>query len=193
MKGQKKAAGGQPGKLVAIDGVNGAAVIAAAREAIGAVPKAQRGGVSLWDASGIFGDLIVADDDAAGIPSARTLLLLYAADLAFRLRWEIKPALAEGRVVVAAPYVATAVAFGRAAGLDDDWLTNLFAFAPSPIESRSIATPPGRDGDRQGFVEFGCARLAERTHGPKRKVLIERARTHLRPAPRAKPKATAPA
>ena len=51
-----------------------------------------------------------------GAPSARTLLLLYAADLAFRLRWQIRPALAEGRTVVAAPYVDTAVAFGRAAG-----------------------------------------------------------------------------
>ena len=29
-------------------------------------------------------------------PSSRTLLLLYAADLAFRLRWEIGPALDEG-------------------------------------------------------------------------------------------------
>ena len=56
-------------------------------------------------------------DAAAGAPSARTLLLLYAADLAFRLRWEIRPALAAGRTVVAAPYVDTAVAFGRAAGV----------------------------------------------------------------------------
>ena len=46
-------------------------------------------------------------------PLLGRLLLLYAADLAFRLRWEIRPALAEGYTVVAAPYVETAVAFGE--------------------------------------------------------------------------------
>ena len=49
--------------------------------------------------------------------SPRTLLLLYAADLAFRLRWEIRPALDAGQTVIAAPYLDTAFAFGRACGL----------------------------------------------------------------------------
>jgi thymidylate kinase len=182
MKSRKKPAanGKLVGRLVAVDGINGAALTAKARETIKTVPKPRRGGVSFWDASGIFGDLVVAHDDEAGVPSARTLLLLYAADLAFRLRWEIRPALAEGRVIVAAPYVATAFAFGRAAGLDDEWLANLFGFAPAPAEARSIAAPPARQGERQGFVEFGCDRLAARPDGPKRKDLIERARGHLR-------------
>src|SRR5205814_3219821 len=118
-------------RLIAVDGVNGAAVRAAARAEHVAVPRARRGGVSVWDASGIFEDLAVADREA-GAPSARTLLLLYAADLAFRLRWEIRPTLAEGRSVVAAPYVDTAIAFGRAAGLTSAWLSNLFQFAPRP-------------------------------------------------------------
>jgi thymidylate kinase len=39
--------------------------------------------------------------------SPRTLILLYAADLHFRLRWQILPALDEGQTVVAAPYVET--------------------------------------------------------------------------------------
>ena len=34
----------------------------------------------------------------------------------FRLRWEIRPVLEAGGVVIAAPYVETAVAFGAAAG-----------------------------------------------------------------------------
>src|SRR5439155_22643618 len=96
--------------LVAVDGVNGAAVKAAARARLAAADRHLRGGISVWDASGVFGELAVAGDEA-GRPSARTLLLLYAADLAFRLRWEIRPALAEGRLVVAAPYVDTAIAF----------------------------------------------------------------------------------
>ena len=61
----------------------------------------RRGGVSRWDASGLF-DELVAGGEQAGRPSARTLLLLYAADLAFRLRREIRPTLAEGRTVIAA-------------------------------------------------------------------------------------------
>jgi len=95
------------GGLIAVDGVNGAAVVTAARAAVATVPRARRGGVSLWDASGLFGDLMIAPP-AAGAPSARTLVLLYAADLAFRLRWEIRPALDAGKTVVAAPYVSTA-------------------------------------------------------------------------------------
>ena len=40
-----------------------------------------------------------------GYAPPQTLVLLYASDLLFRLRWEIRPALAEGRTVVVAPYV----------------------------------------------------------------------------------------
>ena len=118
--------------LIAVDGIDPAAVLAGARAALG---QASRGGVSKWDASGVFQELAVADQ-TAGAPSARTLLLLYAADLAFRLRWQIRPALAEGRTVVAAPYVDTALAFGRAAGLKSSWLMNLFRFAPRPHQRR---------------------------------------------------------
>src|SRR5262249_54387706 len=122
------------GALVAVDGVDAAEIVAAARAKIAGVPRARRGGVSPWDAAGVFDDVVVVGA-AAGAHSARTLILLYAADLAFRLRWEIKPAIAEGRVVVAAPYVATAIAFGRAAGLPPGWLRDLFSFAPRPAEA----------------------------------------------------------
>ena len=136
-----------------------------------------RGGVSHWDASGIFQDLCVADD-AAGAPSARTLLLLYAADLAFRLRWEIRPALAAGRTVVAAPYVDTAVAFGRAAGVPAGWLTNLFRFAPPAAERHFVAADRGAAGG-DGFVGLAC----QRVHGVDRRArrkLINGAAAHLR-------------
>ena len=69
--------------LIAVDGVDPSAIVAAARVALG---SPSRGGISKWDASGVFQELAVADE-AAGAPSPRTLLLLYAADLAFRLRW----------------------------------------------------------------------------------------------------------
>lgn len=167
------------GTLVAVEGVNGAAVRSIARAVVGGTDRRERGGISRWDASGIFEELAFAGKEA-GMPSARTLLLLYAADLAFRLRWEIRPALAEGKVVVAAPYVATAIAFGRAAGIGGAWLTDLFRFAPPPGETRYVDSAPARAvGRRGGFIEFGFERLATASNGPSRQDLVDRARAYL--------------
>jgi thymidylate kinase len=166
-------------RLVAIDGVNGAALTATARGLMTASPRRTMG-ISTWDASGIFGEVVVAED-AAGRPSARTLLILYAADLAFRLRWEIRPALDEGLTVVAVPYVDTAIAFGRAAGLGTDWLTDVFSFAPKAGVRRLVNAPAARAiSDRKGFVEFGCQQIAGSFAGPPRRLLIRRTSMHLR-------------
>ena len=165
------------GTLIAVDGVNGSAILGAAHAALGEVHRANRGGISRWDASGLFGELMIAGEQA-GRPSARTLLLLYAADLAFRLRWEIRPKLEEGRTVVAAPYVNTAVAFGRAAGIQAAWLSNLFQFAPRPAKRVVQTAAARRASDRKGFVEFGCRQMF-RPHGFTRQEIIERTRTHL--------------
>ena len=174
----------QKGALVAVDGVDGTAVTMTARAALTAAARARRGGVSVWDASGVFGDLAVASTEA-GAPSARTLLLLYAADLAFRLRWELRPALAEGRVVIAAPYVDTAIAFGRAAGIRGGWLTDLFGFAPRPTESRYVDSAPVRSvAHRVGFIEFGCEHIVGRPPAMTRQQLVDRARAHLQAAAR---------
>jgi hypothetical protein len=138
----------------------------------------------VWDASGVFEELAVAGDEA-GTPSARTLLLLYAADLAFRLRWEVRPALADGRTVVAAPYVDTAIAFGLAAGISRDWLKDLFLFAPKPSEARRV-DPRGHSAMGDGFVEFASARCtaAQRARRRTRQRLIARTRVLLRARPR---------
>jgi len=166
------------GSLIAVDGVDGAAVHAVAKAEIKAIARARRGGVSVWDASGIFGELVVAADDA-GRPSARTLLLLYAADLAFRLRWEIKPAVEKGHTVAAAPYVATAIAFGRAAGLPGGWLNSLFAFAMQPDAARVVDKASPRKAKKVCFVDFGCTHLSANGHGLTRHQLAARARAHL--------------
>jgi hypothetical protein len=164
--------------LIAVDGLVGGAIVAAARTALASIDREARGGISHWDASGVFGEAAVAGDEA-GRPSARTLLLLYAADLAFRLRWEIRPALAEGRGVVAAPYVDTAVAFGRAAGIERAWLANLFQFAPRPTERR--CADDGTAGSRRGrgFVEFALEHSREAV-GATRTGLVARMAVHLR-------------
>jgi hypothetical protein len=159
-------------RLIAVDGVDPAAVLAEARAALG--QPSRGGGISRWDAWGVFEELAVAEA-AAGSPSARTLLLLYAADLAFRLRWQIRPALAEGRTVIAAPYVATALAFGRAAGLKPSWLMNLFRFAPRAHERRFAHATAGRAAAAKGgFVAFSAERAAA-DRGSRRRLLAQTA------------------
>ena len=164
--------------------MNGVAVETAAR-GLAAENRKRRAAVSGWDASGIFGELMVAEDDA-GLPSARTLMLLYAADLAFRLRWEVKPALAQGRMIVVAPYVNTAIAFGRAGRPRSKSLREMFAFAPQPDESRVIELAESRSlSDRTGFAEFACDQLLGAKSKAVRRKLIERradAQKRLTPA-----------
>ena len=49
------------GTLVAVDGVNGSAILAGARTVLFPIERAVRGGVSRWDASGIFEEMTVAE------------------------------------------------------------------------------------------------------------------------------------
>src|SRR5687767_11965083 len=120
------------GRLIAIDGSRGKDTNTAAAGLIKAL-KAKRVecALSRFDASGLFGELAAGARGDRQI-SARTLTLVYAADLAFRLRWEIRPVLEAGGVVIAAPYVETAVAFGIACGLAEEWIRELLSFAPKP-------------------------------------------------------------
>ena len=172
-------------RLIAVDGTDAGAVLAAARRALG---SPSRGGISHWDASGVFQELAVADD-AAGAPSPRTLLLLYAADLAFRLRWEIKPALAEGYSVVAAPYIETAVAFGRAAGVPAGWLANLFRFAPRATEHCFVHRAAKRGKNIEGFVGFVCGRMRGKPAGQTPRQIQVSTAAELRKIARARTRA----
>ena len=121
-----------PGRLIAVDGTRGKDVRAAAEAVIAALQDRRIDcAISRFDASGLFGELAGADRNGKSI-SARTLTLVYAADLAFRLRWEVRPVLEAGGIVIAAPYVDTAVAIGTAHGLDEEWIRELLRFAATP-------------------------------------------------------------
>jgi hypothetical protein len=70
-----------------------------------------------------------------------------------------------GRVVIAAPYVDTAVAVGAAAGLAEDWTRELLRFAPRPHHrGRAEERKPGRGWkprlDR-GYAECVATMLGE--------------------------------
>jgi len=153
-----------PGRLIAIEGSRGRDAATAAAAVIKALKDAGvDSAISRFDASGLFGDLAAAARGDRHI-SIRTLTLVYAADLAFRLRWEVRPVLAAGGVVIAAPYVETAVAFGVSCGLSEDWIRQLLRFAPKPdirarVEERKLARGWKPHLDR-GYAEY-CAAILE--------------------------------
>lgn len=151
------------GRLIALEGAAGPDLPEVGNRLLRHVLRPrQEGGVSRFDASGIFFELRKGEKNIPQ-PSPRTLLLLYAADLVFRLRWEIKPALDEGYLVVAAPYVESAVAFGKAAGLSRRWVSDLFSFAPKADACYRLRER--RDIDvwkfkrSEGYLEFCCKTL----------------------------------
>ena len=154
------------GCLVAIDGADSASVMKLATTLRDRLAKRELPAlVTRWDASGLFNDFVAAPVEERDV-SPRTLMLLYAADLAFRLRWEIEPALGDGHVVIAAPYVTTGVAFGVAAGLSQEWLLTLFRFAP--VAARTVVLredAPARGWKRRPERGFGecCTTLLDAT------------------------------
>lgn len=161
------------GRLIAIEGAAGKDVSEAATSLYDSLTERHvSAGVSRWDASGLFTDVVSAPAAQRDL-SPRTLMLLYAADLAFRIRWEIAPALEQGLVVVAAPYVTTAVSFGLATGLSHDWLRTLFRFAPHisrtvVLRDREPQQAWKRKPDR-GFTECCTTLLQSTPEGFKRR------------------------
>jgi thymidylate kinase len=159
-----------PGRLVSLDGTNGVMLRSEAERLARLCCGAADPAWSLWDASNTFYELRMVKAKNL-TPTPRVLLLLYASDLLFRLRWEIEPTLKEGRTVVAAPYVESAMAFGVAAGLPKDWIEELFRFAPKPaasfrLKEKKKGKEKKKDGDGEpGFVEFFCANLAKHYPG----------------------------
>ena len=157
------------GRLIAVDGTRGKDTSAAAAAVIGALKERSVDcAISRFDASGLFGELAAAGRGDRNI-SARTLTLVYAADLAFRLRWEIRPVLESGGIVIAAPYTETAVAFGLAAGLDEAWIRELLRFAPKPgyrsrAEERKVDRGWKPRLDRS-YAEY-CVAMLEDTQKP---------------------------
>ena len=153
-----------PGRLIAVDGSRGKDTTAAADAIVAELRKAGvQCAISRWDASGLFGELASAARGDRNI-SMRTLALVYAADLAFRLRWEIRPVLEAGGVVVASPYIETAVAFGSSCGLSEDWSRQLMRFAPAAdvrgrVDERKVDRPWKRRTDR-GYPEY-CAMMLD--------------------------------
>jgi thymidylate kinase len=151
------------GRLIALEGSGGRPMTVAAKFLARELRRPDvEIGSSPWDASDIFFQIAQGARGLPG-PSPRTLILLYASDLAFRLRWQIRPALENGATIIAAPYLETAIGFGRAAGLPQPWLRQIFEFAP-PAEETFRVPEDTTVMDRRGttansFLEFCLAQL----------------------------------
>jgi hypothetical protein len=160
-RAKSKSQAASPGRLIAVEGTRGKQLSNVAPRLARQFGRNGSAAWSLWDASNTFYELSLNKSKSLAAPP-RTLLLLYASDLMFRLRWEIEPALQEGRTVFAAPYVQSAIAFGLAVGLSKDWLDELFSFARKPDAALRLKEKPkkktGNPGS--GFVEFCCGTLA---------------------------------
>jgi hypothetical protein len=183
----------QPGKLYAVEGVKELEIRKAGKQVLRQLSdKSAAGGVSSWDSSGLFHQLTQSTSDLVA-PSPKTLLMLYAADLAFRLRWEIEPLRADGLNVVAAPYIETAIGFGLTAGIDENWLTELFRFAPKADATFRVpkADHGNSSGKGNGFVGYCFQLLAGASDYWKRAATGKPLAAHLRlldPPPRARKK-----
>jgi len=136
-------------QLIALDGTRHADLRKAARDLRERLASHKiKSGVSWWDASGVFFEVGLGKKKHRAA-SPRTLCCSTRPTWAFRLRWEIRPALASGQTVIAAPYLDTALAFGEACRLPRDWMASLFASRPHPTRATSPESADGRpDGKR---------------------------------------------
>ena len=152
-----------PGRLISLDGTRGRDLDEAARRVVEMLEGKPGAGLSRFDSSNTFFELRMAKGKRGAAPP-QTLVLLYASDLLFRLRWEIRPALGEGRTMVVAPYVQSVIGFGLAAGLSKEWLEELFAFAPPPDASLRLKEKrKGKDKESKGangYFDFCCWSMA---------------------------------
>ncbi len=70
--------------------------------------------------------------------------LLFAADRIEHVEAEIKPALAEGKVVICDRYLYSSLAYQGSAGLNSDWIREINSYALKPDYAVFIDVPPER-------------------------------------------------
>jgi hypothetical protein len=134
-----------------VDGVT-ARRLRPARAKLPSTGRAQRSGISQWDASGKAEELAIADE--AADPQ-------HGPSCCSTPRPRVPPAVGDspvarrGNSVIAAPHIDTAVAFGRAAGLTPP-LSDLARSARR--RRKAVRRSTGKTSVRAaaGFVEFGC-------------------------------------
>jgi dTMP kinase len=123
---------GSPGKLIAIEGTDGAGrstQIQLLREWL----EVEGYGVieTGWTRSPLMQPTIELAKSSNTL-NKLTFVLLYATDFADRLEKEIIPALKAGFVVLSDRYIFTALARAGVRGIDRGWLRSLYGFAIAP-------------------------------------------------------------
>ena len=84
-----------------------------------------------WTRSLLVNKLITSAKEGT-LLNKTTYTMLYATDFADRLERVVIPALQAGMVVVADRYVGTALGRAKVRGIDEEWIRNVYQFAPRP-------------------------------------------------------------
>ena len=152
------------GRLVAVEGSRGRDIADAARRVWDALKsRGAHGGISWWDASGTFFESRQVKKKEF-VPSPRTLVLFYAVDLQFRLKWEIEPLAGRRAHRDRGTLHGTIRAFGRAAGIPKAWLDAVLA--PCRPADVSLRAKEGKKksgwsgGSEEGFCETCAVAMA---------------------------------
>lgn len=132
---------GYPGRLVVIEGVDGAGR-STQIDLLQLWLKVQGYGVltSDWNSSKLVARTI-RDARQQQSLTPLTYSVLHATDVAARQESEIIPALKAGFVVLADRYIFTAFARDTARGVDRDWIYNLYSFAIRPDLAMYLRVP----------------------------------------------------
>jgi dTMP kinase len=109
--------------------------------------------------------------------SASPLQLLFCADRAWHVEMVIRPALAEGKVVVCDRYIPSTLVYGASQGLDTQWLRKVNSAFPAP-DCLMFALPPlavclERIGRRSERELFETEILQQKIHAEYRKLADE--------------------
>lgn len=99
------------------------------------------------------------------VPDPKTLQLLFCADRADHVAHVINPALNAGKTVITDRYALSTIVYGRAQGLDPDWLRSINEAFPKP-DVTFVLLPPyevckervGRRASRDHFEQDAMQR-----------------------------------
>ena len=129
---RRSAAHGEPGRLLAFEGLDGSGKSTQARLLVKWLQSlGYRVFFTEWNSSELVSE-VIRRGKKKNLLTPTTFSLIHATDFADRFERHILPPLRAGYIVICDRYVYTAFARDRARGCDPEWLRNLYAFAPRP-------------------------------------------------------------
>lgn len=147
------------GALIAMEGLDGAGKSTVADETVQRLlEEGLEVVVTNWNSTSEIYNLIV-DLSASDSIDSETRGIMFAAELAARVHFIVKPALEAGKLVIATKYVSAAIAHAVARGGDETFFRQLYHFAPEADLTVYLDVDPfaalARKTEPPGFFEAG--------------------------------------